>query len=120
MWRICSRTYAPSPPHVCPLAPTTTTALQIGCYEGGCGACTVVVSYEDATTGTTVYEPVNSCLRPLCSMGGMNVITAEGIGSKAKGYHPIQTALADNNGSQCGFCSVGCVARTTCRHPWRA
>ena len=57
--------------------------------------------------GKTVYEPANSCLRPLCSMGGLNVITAEGLGSRAKGYHPVQTALADANGSQCGFCSPG-------------
>ncbi len=54
-----------------------------------------------------MYESINSCLRPLCSMGGFNVITAEGIGSKAAGYHPVQTALASHNGSQCGFCSVG-------------
>lgn len=57
--------------------------------------------------GQTQYESVNSCLRPLCSMDGFNVITAEGIGSKLKGYHPVQTALAKANGSQCGFCSVG-------------
>lgn len=60
-------------------------------------------------TGKTQYESANSCLRPLCSMAGFNVITAEGIGSKKAGYHPVQTALATYNGSQCGFCSVGCV-----------
>ncbi len=57
--------------------------------------------------GAVKYESVNACLRPLCSMGGFNVITAEGIGSQRMGYHPVQTALATHNGSQCGFCSVG-------------
>jgi xanthine dehydrogenase/oxidase len=54
-----------------------------------------------------MYKPANSCLRPLCSMSGFNVITAEGLGSRIAGYHPVQTALANSNGSQCGFCSVG-------------
>jgi len=80
---------------------------KIGCGEGGCGACTVVLSWQDQKTGGTVYESVNSCLRPLCAMDGLNVITAEGIGSRLKGYHPVQSALAKANGSQCGFCSVG-------------
>ena len=57
--------------------------------------------------GDVKYESANSCLVPLCSVDGVHVITTEGVGSKSKGYHPVQNALASHNGSQCGFCSVG-------------
>merc|ERR1719183_1690485 len=61
------------------------TGTKIGCGEGGCGACTVVL--KDAAKGVRV---VNSCLRPLWSMDGMEVTTTEGIGSTSKGLHPVQ------------------------------
>jgi len=85
------------------------SSVKIGCGEGGCGACTVVVARWDANTGTASYSAVNSCLMPLCSSDGVSVTTTRGLGDVHKGYHPIQERLAEYNGSQCGFCSPGMV-----------
>jgi len=85
------------------------TSVKIGCGEGGCGACTVVVARWDAATGAPLYNAVNSCLMPLCSSDGVSVTTTRGLGDVHKGYHPIQERLAEYNGSQCGFCSPGMV-----------
>src|SRR4029079_4502380 len=51
------------------------------------------------------------CLRPLCSLDGMAITTTEGIGSAARGgsLDPVQKSIAENNGSQCGYCTPGWV-----------
>ena len=67
----------------------------------------VLLSYKNAADGSVVSVPVNACLRPLLSCDGMSVTTVEGVGSLRAGYHPVQTRLAQNAGSQCGFCSPG-------------
>lgn len=76
-----------------------------GCAEGGCGACTVMI------TGPTGGNPisVNSCLRPLVACNGQKVYTIESIGGEKKGFHPLQERLAAYDGTQCGFCSPGMV-----------
>ncbi|KAJ8613814.1 hypothetical protein CTAYLR_004932 [Chrysophaeum taylorii] len=74
------------------------TGSKIGCGEGGCGACTVIENDAHA---------INSCLRLVVACDGMSITTIEGLGSKASGYSEEQIALADGNGSQCGFCSPG-------------
>ncbi|WEW60811.1 xanthine dehydrogenase [Emydomyces testavorans] len=84
------------------------TGTKLGCAEGGCGACTVVVSYLNPTTKQIYHASVNACLAPLVSVDGKHVITVEGIGD-VKNPHPVQQRIAVGNGSQCGFCTPGIV-----------
>lgn len=85
------------------------TGTKLGCGEGGCGACTVMVSYFDQQHKKCVHNAVNACLAPLYSVEGMHVITVEGIGNRKSGLHPVQEILARSHGSQCGFCTPGFV-----------
>ena len=80
------------------------TGAKLGCGEGGCGACTVVVSSWDG--GRAVHRSINGCLAPALSCVGLSVTTVEGMGTAAD-PHPIQKRLADCHGSQCGFCTPG-------------
>jgi xanthine dehydrogenase/oxidase len=84
------------------------TGTKLGCAEGGCGACTVVVSQYNPTTKEIYHASVNACLAPLVSVDGKHVITVEGIGNVKK-PHPAQDRIAKGNGSQCGFCTPGIV-----------
>ncbi|KAK5029883.1 hypothetical protein LTS07_005607 [Exophiala sideris] len=84
------------------------TGTKLGCAEGGCGACTVVVSQHNPTTGKIYHASVNACLAPLVSVDGKHVVTIEGIGS-SKSPHPAQQRIAMASGSQCGFCTPGIV-----------
>jgi len=84
------------------------TGTKLGCAEGGCGACTVVISQYNPTTKKIYHASINACLAPLISVDGKHVITVEGIGSTKK-PHPAQERIARGNGSQCGFCTPGIV-----------
>ncbi|KAL2155444.1 hypothetical protein VTH82DRAFT_186 [Thermothelomyces myriococcoides] len=84
------------------------TGTKLGCSEGGCGACTVVVSQYNPTTKRIYHASVNACLAPLVSIDGKHVITVEGIGNVQR-PHPAQERIAKGNGSQCGFCTPGIV-----------
>ncbi|KAL9103584.1 MAG: hypothetical protein Q9163_001386 [Psora crenata] len=84
------------------------TGTKLGCAEGGCGACTVVISQFNPTTKKLYHASVNACLAPLISVDGKHVITVEGIGN-VKNPHPAQERIARGNGSQCGFCTPGIV-----------
>jgi xanthine dehydrogenase/oxidase len=88
------------------------TGTKIGCGQGGCGACTVMLSHREAGTGKPVHRAVNSCLRPLCAVDGLMVTTTEGIGSVHEGLDPTQYCIAKFNGTQCGFCTPGFVMNT--------
>ncbi|TKY48375.1 Xanthine dehydrogenase 1 [Spatholobus suberectus] len=85
------------------------TGTKLGCGEGGCGACTVMVSHYDRKLRKCSHYAINACLAPLYSVEGMHVITVEGLGSCKRGLHPVQESLARTHGSQCGFCTPGFV-----------
>ncbi len=85
------------------------TGTKVGCGQGGCGACTVMLSHRDPDTGNAVHRAINACLRPLCALDGMLVTTTEGIGNVHEGLDPVQHCIAMHNGTQCGFCTPGFV-----------
>ncbi|XP_018569700.1 probable aldehyde oxidase gad-3 [Anoplophora glabripennis] len=83
------------------------TGTKRMCLEGGCGTC--VVAVEETVKNKRIIFAVNSCLVSIFSCHGWKIHTVEGIGGPLTKYHPIQKLLADNNGTQCGFCSPGMV-----------
>lgn len=85
------------------------TGAKLGCGEGGCGACTVLLSVFDRNTRKVVHRAVNACLVPLASIDGGAVTTIEAVGDRCGGLAPVQMALINMHGSQCGFCTPGIV-----------
>jgi xanthine dehydrogenase/oxidase len=85
------------------------TGTKLGCGEGGCGACTVMVSSWSSSESISIHRAVNACLTPLYSVEGCAVTTVEGVGSLRTGLHPVQARIASSHGSQCGFCTPGFV-----------
>ena len=83
------------------------TGSKEGCAEGDCGACTVLVGR--LAGGVLKYETVNACIRFLASLDGCHVVTIEHLRGENGGLHPIQQAMVDFHGSQCGFCTPGFV-----------
>ncbi|HEY4640059.1 MAG TPA: molybdopterin cofactor-binding domain-containing protein [Thermoanaerobaculia bacterium] len=85
------------------------TGTKLSCGEGGCGACTVMLSRWNPQERRVVDTAINSCLRPLCSLDGAMITTTEGIGSTREKLDSVQYRIAANNGSQCGYCTPGFV-----------
>ncbi|MBV0891082.1 xanthine dehydrogenase small subunit [Paracoccus sp. Z118] len=83
------------------------TGTKEGCAEGDCGACTLMVGRLHE--GRLVYEPINACIRFLASCHGCHVVTIEHLKAADGGLHPIQAAMVEHHGSQCGFCTPGFV-----------
>src|SRR4051812_8980765 len=109
------------------------TGSKEGCAEGDCGACSVAIVDRDAR-GKRCYRAINSCLVPLPLMAGREIISVEGVaGASGSGcsdgalspssagnargdraprlqqLHPVQEAMVENFGSQCGYCTPGFI-----------
>ncbi|MGE5274706.1 MAG: 2Fe-2S iron-sulfur cluster-binding protein, partial [Verrucomicrobiota bacterium] len=69
------------------------TGTKLVCGEGGCGACTVLITRTDPNTTQVVERAVNACLHPLCSLDGVQVTTIEATGSSRTGLSPVQKAM---------------------------
>ena len=82
------------------------TGTKEGCAEGDCGACAVVIARE--RDGRITYEPANACITLLGQLDGAELITVEDLAENGT-LHPVQAAMADQHGSQCGFCTPGIV-----------
>jgi xanthine dehydrogenase small subunit len=79
---------------------------KIGCREGDCGACTILVG--EINDGELAYRSMTSCLVPLGNVQGKHIVTIEGI-NFPDSLNPLQQAMADEGATQCGFCTPGFV-----------
>ncbi len=101
-----------------PYTPTTTVLNYLrslpnhkgtkeGCAEGDCGACSVVLASINAE-GNLTYKACDSCLIFLPMLQGKQLITVENVGTSDQ-MHPVQKAMVDTDGSQCGYCTPGFI-----------
>ena len=86
------------------------TGTKEGCNEGDCGACTVMVQDEDGN------RALNACILFLPQLNGKSIRTVEGISSPTGDLHPVQQAMIDLHGSQCGFCTPGFITSMATAH----
>ena len=84
------------------------TGTKEGCAEGDCGACTVVLAELDRDGDDVQVRAINSCIQFLPTLDGKELITVESLSPNGV-LHPVQQAMIDHHGSQCGFCTPGFV-----------
>ncbi len=89
-------------------------AAKEGCAGGDCGACSILVG-QQTHTGEFEYQAINGCITLLGSLHGQFIVTVEGL-KEAEQLHPVQQAMVDKHGSQCGFCTPGIVSALTALH----
>ncbi|MFZ6861978.1 xanthine dehydrogenase small subunit [Undibacterium sp. Ji67W] len=82
------------------------TGTKEGCAEGDCGACTVVVG--EVINGQLEMKSVNACLQLMPTLDGKAIFTVEDL-QTGEELHPVQQAMVECHGSQCGFCTPGFV-----------
>jgi len=95
------------------------TGTKEGCAEGDCGACTVVVGELD-THGALALKAVNACIQFVPTLDGRALFTVEDLRAADGALHPVQQALVDCHGSQCGFCTPGFVMSLWAMYETRA
>ncbi|PSW06955.1 xanthine dehydrogenase small subunit [Photobacterium lipolyticum] len=83
------------------------TGTKEGCGSGDCGTCTVILG--ELNNGQLQYRSVNACLTFVSALHGKQLITVEDLQSKDGSLHPVQQALVDFHGSQCGYCTPGII-----------
>jgi xanthine dehydrogenase small subunit len=84
---------------------------KIGCREGDCGACTILVG--ELASDSVKYLSMTSCLMPIANARGKHIVTVEGINKSDGALTEVQQAMVENSGTQCGFCTVGFVMSLT-------
>ena len=83
------------------------TGTKEGCAEGGCGACTVVIG--ELKKNNIIYKAINSCIAFTTSLEGKQLLVVEDLMLENGSLHPVQSAMVNYHGSQCGFCTPGFV-----------
>ncbi|MEZ4462754.1 MAG: FAD binding domain-containing protein [bacterium] len=86
------------------------TGTKEGCKEGDCGACSVMIG--ELVDGRVRYKVVTSCLVPVGEAHGKHVVTVEGV-AKGDALNPVQSAMVERGGSQCGYCTPGFIVSMT-------